>query len=134
VQISKPIYLRNRAEFSTDMRVLIEAASRLTAIKKSGKLPPDCPAAIRRMLLTKFSAWKYEDEVRVFIELKDEQKRGPHCFAELNDKFQPTSLILGPRCRTTDREITGAISGYPAPINVVRTVLASHSFQVIRAT
>jgi len=49
-----------------------------------------------RLLLTKFEAWKYEDEVRVFIELKEEQKRGCHYFADLDDDFQPASLIPWP--------------------------------------
>ena len=87
-----------------------------------------------RLLLTKFEAWKYEDEVRVFIELKEEQKRGCNYFADLDDNFQPVSLILGPRCRTTDREIASAISAYSTPIKIVRTMLAPDSFQVIEAS
>lgn len=133
VQINKPIYVRSRAEFDNDMRVLLKAASRLSAIKKAGKLPPDCLAAIRRLLLTKFIDWKYENEVRVFLELKEEQKRGRHYFAELDDDFQPVSLILGPRCRITDREIASAVTGYATPITVVRTTLSSNSFEVVEA-
>ena len=89
--------------------------------------------AIKRLLLTKFDQWKYEDEVRVFIQLMPEPKRDAMYFAELDHNFRPTTLILGPRCRTSDREVARAISGYPTPINVVRTVLASDTFQVIEA-
>ncbi len=133
VQISKPLYVRNRAEFDSDMRVLLGVAARLSAIKRTGKLPPDCVAAIRRLLLTKFSDWKYENEIRVFLELKEEQRRGCHHFAALDDDFQPVSLILGPRCRTTAREIASATSGYSTPITVVRTALSSNSFEVVEA-
>jgi hypothetical protein len=71
------------------------------------------------------------NEVRVFLTLKEEQKRGCHYFAEWDDNLQPVSLILGARCRTTDREIASATSGYSTPIKIVRTVLATDSFQVI---
>ena len=40
------------------------------------------------MLLTKFSDWKYENEVRIFLELKE--------VAEFDDDFQLVSSILGP--------------------------------------
>jgi Protein of unknown function (DUF2971) len=133
-QVSTPLHVKNRKKFDADMLTLLKAAKSLAAIKKSGKLPPNCVAAIRRLLLTKFEAWKYEDEVRVFCELKNEQKRGCHYFAELDDNFRPVSLMLGPRCRTSDREIESATSGYSAPIRVVRTVLAPNSFQVIEAS
>jgi len=134
VQVSKPRYVTNRKTFDADMRILLRAAARFPAIRKSKKLPPNCEEAIKRLLLTKFRQWKYENEVRVFLTLKDEQKRGCHYFAEFNDHIRPVSLILGPRCRTTDREIASATSGYATPITVVRTVLSSDSFEVVEAT
>lgn len=133
-QVSKPRYVKTRKRFDPQMRILLKAAARLPATRKSTKLPPDYEKAVRRLLLTKFEEWKYENKVRVFIKLKEEQKRGGYYFAELDDDFQPVSLILGPRCRTTDREIASATCGYSTPIKIVRTVLAPNSFQVIEAS
>jgi hypothetical protein len=62
------------------------------------------------------------------------KSRGCRYFADLDEGFQPVSSILGPRCRTSEREIASATSGYSTPINIVRTVLAPDSFQVIEAS
>jgi hypothetical protein len=62
------------------------------------------------MLLTKFDAWRYENEVRLFIALKQEQKRGALYFAEFDEQIQPSTITLGPRCPIPPEEIDAAVS------------------------
>jgi hypothetical protein len=129
VEMKCPCYVASRQEVDTGLRVLLDAAARVHELR-----PADveaCMKVVESMLLTKFAAWRYEDEVRLFVVLKQEQKLGDLYFAELDDHIQPSTVILGARCTATEEDIKSAISKYSPPITVVRTMLSSNSFQVV---
>ena len=64
------------------------------------RLPfPDPPTEddVIAMLYTKFDSWRYEEEVRAFVELKDKEKTGLY-YADCGDMLKPTIVIAGARC------------------------------------
>jgi hypothetical protein len=86
---------------------------------------------VRALLLTKFKAWGYEDEVRILPGLREDQKEGTLYFADLDESIQPSVVIGGPRCSVTKSEIESAVSGYSMPITVVQAMLSPTSFEVL---
>ena len=130
-EVHEPFYVANRQEFDTDLRVLLAAAPRRKGLTPSDPEFQACEQAVARILLTKYDAWRYENEVRTFIALKAEQRQGPFYFAEIDKHFQPRTIILGARCATPAEDIEAAVVGYSPPITVVRTVLSGSAFEVI---
>jgi hypothetical protein len=130
VELRKPCYIANRQEFDEDLRVLVAAASHWMSLKPSDKEFQDCMRIIRRMLLTKFDAWRYEDELRMFIEQKEDQRQGAFYFAEFDEQIQLRSIVLGARCTTPSKHIELVTAGYSPAITVVRAALSPKAFQV----
>jgi hypothetical protein len=83
------------------------------------------------LLLTKFKAWRYEDEVRMLVKLREDQRKGALYFADLDESIQPSTVIVGPRCSVTKGEIQAAAAGYPMPIAVVQATLSPTLFAVV---
>jgi hypothetical protein len=129
LELKEPHYVVKRPDFDADMSALLAVASQVNDLKPSDFHA--CTAVMERMLLTKFSAWHYENEARCFVEMVPEQRRGSLYFAQLDEDIQPRMIILGPRCSTPAEEIQAAICGYSPPVAVVRTMLSPDSFQVI---
>jgi hypothetical protein len=131
-EVNEPLYVAHREQFDTDMRTLLRVAdSRVRGHTPSDKELGACEQATKRTLLTKFDAWRYEDEVRVFIELKPEQQQGGLFFAEFDQQIQPSTVILGPRCSEPRQMVEAAIGGYSPPITVIHTMLSPTSFEVV---
>jgi hypothetical protein len=129
MNLKDPHYVTSRREIDTGLRTLLAAAARMDRLTPSDL--EACNRVTEQLLLTKFDAWRYENEVRAFVELKREQQRGDYYFAEFDDHLRPRLVILGPRCTTAEGDIEAAIRGYSPPITVVRTMLSPDSFQVI---
>jgi hypothetical protein len=131
LELRKPDYVANRQEFDDDLRVLLAAAPHSMSLKPSDKQFKDCMRVITRMLFTKFDAWSYENELRMFIAQKEEQKQGAFYFAEFDEQIQLRSIVLGARCTTPAKHIEMATAGYSPAITVVRAALSGKSFKVV---
>jgi hypothetical protein len=91
VELKDPHYVTSRQEIDTGLRTLLEIASRMPDLALSDL--ESCKKVTEQMLLTKFDAWRYENEVRTFVELKQEQKRDGLYFAKFDDHIRPS---IGP--------------------------------------
>jgi hypothetical protein len=88
---------------------------------------------IRSLFSTKFRDWIYEDEVRVLIMLKQEQKDGNHYFADFDADMKLREIIFGPRCAMLDQTaLRSAVRAYNDEIRLVKARLAFHSFKIVR--
>ena len=76
MDLKGPHYVTSRREIDTGLRTLLAAAAHMDRLTPSDL--EACNLVTEQLLLTKFDAWRYENEVRTFIELKQEQKRGDH--------------------------------------------------------
>jgi len=131
LELNEPHYVATRPDFDSDLKSLIEASTKISDLAPSDFHA--CMEVAKRMLLTKFEEWSYENEVRAFVEMKPEQKQGSLYFAQFDEDIQPRTIVLGPRCSTLPEEIQAAISGYSPPITVERTMLSPDSFEVIES-
>lgn len=86
-----------------------------------------------RLLYTKFSGWKYEEESRVWLKLeeKDENNTG-HYFCEFSEKIKLCEVIAGPLCDISKSEITKAIGNSGHDVQLVKAKIADDSFYIIK--
>lgn len=132
VQTYLPNYVESRQSFEAD--ILLSAAS---DIAENGDYSDTDPAfckankIIERLLLTKFKAWEYESEARIFMPLQESQKLNGNYFAEFDEEIRLSSVILGQRCSKTVSDVEAALNGYAPPVEIIQAVLSPTSFTVI---
>jgi hypothetical protein len=153
VEVQEACYVETQQALNAD--ALLAAAAQIetpeadvafqeTVVVERFRVPPPAVVAnpafsevekvVKALLLTKFKAWDYEDEVRILIGLREDQKEDTLYFAEFDENIQPSMVIVGPRCSVTKSEIEGAISGYSMPITIVQARLSPASYEVIEDT
>lgn len=97
------------------------------AIMKSGGFTEDHAAMI---YATKSDHWRYEDEVRVSVALKDCIKDGDLRFEPFSDLLRPVGVIAGPLCSVTTAQIAQSLPRQTSLL-MTRSRLAFKSFNVV---
>ena len=87
---------------------------------------------MKTILRTKYKDWKYEDEVRLFLNLEEKDRETGHYFKEFSEEITLKQVILGPRCEVTKPEVAKSLSGYGNNVEVIPARLAFGSFRVVR--
>lgn len=89
-----------------------------------------------QMLRTKYHGWRYEEEWRIFVELRDaewNQSAGRSLyFASFSDELVLREVILGAENKNTADHVRGVCDGYPEPVVVSRIRLSSEKFQLTK--
>jgi hypothetical protein len=98
-----------------------------TALKNGGDA---ALAHMRRVIATKFSHWRYEDEYRLFVKL-DAQDDGGLYFADFSESIALKEVIVGSRSAITRSELGEALSGLTSNVVVRKGRLAFQSFKVV---
>jgi hypothetical protein len=140
---SNPLLWGHYAEGHTGMALGFEVSGELLAeviyAKKPIKIPIDkatnkpdlSEELINRLLRTKFHDWKYEDEVRLFVQLKHETRESGLYFCDFSSQFNLREVVLGPRCELPTSGINALVSQYPSEVRVKKSKIAFSSFRVI---
>jgi hypothetical protein len=84
-----------------------------------------------QFLYTKFEGWRYEDEVRIFVNLNDNQSELGLYFYDFDEHIQLREVIIGVRCPVTRSVIERAVRDYPIPIRIIKATLSRKNFEVI---
>ena len=129
VELTKPSYVTKRANFDASIRRLLAAADNFPDLTPEHPTVKGCTEITKSMILTKFKAWEYEDELRRFCDLRAYRKKGRFYFANFHEHIRPCAVILGPRCTTAADVVEAAAAKYRAPI--VRTMLSASAFKVV---
>lgn len=87
----------------------------------------------KELMRTKFSDWRYEEEVRVFVELKDKCVEGGLYFESFSESLVLKEVILGPECPVSRDLIVELISVlYPkGGVDVKMARIAFTRFEVL---
>jgi hypothetical protein len=98
------------------------------------KLDDITPSDIRKLMLTKFDAWAYEEESRGFFELNDGEKINgeTHFFEPFSDHMELRQVIVGPRSSTTRGEISEALGDLSNTVERFKARAAFQDFSIIR--
>jgi hypothetical protein len=130
-RVYEPRYVESRCEL--DSEAMLEAAAPGDYLKESDPRFKAAKEITQKMLMTKYNGWKYEDEVRIFIALKEEQKDDNSYFAGFDENIQPNMLITGPRCTIVMKDVKTAVGGYAPPVKLIRAILSPDSFKVVES-
>jgi hypothetical protein len=84
------------------------------------------------LLFTKFVDWKYEEEVRTFVNLSDIDPETKLYFADFGDDCLLREVIVGPLCDVKATELREAV-GEPSSgeVALAKARLAFNSFRVV---
>jgi Protein of unknown function (DUF2971) len=82
------------------------------------------------ILYTKFKNWKYEQEVRSYITLEDEEN-GLY-FADFGSDLRPFLVIAGARCTTTKAEIIKALGPMAKTVKLIKGRAGFRRFEIVK--
>jgi Protein of unknown function (DUF2971) len=85
-----------------------------------------------RMLSTKYSHWRYENEMRLFTMLQDRDDTTGLYFAEFSKKLILKQIIVGCRSTVTRNELAEELDGLVSNVLVQNARLAFQSFAVVQ--
>lgn len=84
------------------------------------------------MLFTKYERWRYESEIRTWVELDPATVDAEgHYFFDYSDQLALREIILGPLCATTVSECLSLVKDLTPAVYVRRTRLAFSKFSVV---
>jgi hypothetical protein len=86
-------------------------------------------AIMRSFLFTKFAHWAYENEIRVWVLLQNEED-GLH-YLEFDAKLHLEEVIIGARCMLTRAEITRALGTLASEVKVIKARAAYDGFRMV---
>jgi len=86
---------------------------------------------IQKWFLTKYSHWKYENEVRILVKLGQRFDNGLY-FAPFSDEMKLIKVIVGSQSKVTREQIRSALGGLSQHVTMFKTELSKNSFKVIR--
>jgi len=84
-----------------------------------------------RLRYTKFDGWKYEDEVRRFVDLRTLKPQGGLYFLPFSDELVPREVILGSRSALPIETVREFVQSFSPPIRVMRSRIAFTKFAVV---
>jgi Protein of unknown function (DUF2971) len=87
---------------------------------------------MERLLRTKFYDWKYEDELRAFVELDHASVESGLYFFDFGEHLTLREVVLGARCSLPIERIRSIVLGYDTPVDVLRARIAFSSFRVVK--
>lgn len=87
-------------------------------------------AFMKKLLLTKFSHWQYEQEYRVFVQL-EEDINGLY-YSEFSDQLTLKRVIVGDQSSISRAQVSGALADLGPQVEVFKARAAFTSFNVVR--
>jgi hypothetical protein len=93
-------------------------------------LPKPTLAEVSMLLCTKFSDWRYEDEVRVFIALDETTKESGLYFYEFGKDIILREIILGPKCEIPIEKVRKLVEHFTPSVQVIKSSISHGTFRV----
>jgi hypothetical protein len=86
---------------------------------------------VNRWLRTKFSDWRYEDEIRASVRLDHGEVEHGCYFTTFSEDLDLKEVIVGARCETPIAEIRKLVSDLYPSVVTIKAGIASDSFSVV---
>jgi len=86
---------------------------------------------VERLLRVKFRDWKYEEEVRLTLELDHRSVESGMFFEPFSGKLQLKEVILGPKCEIPISSVRELVEGDTPKVFVVKSRIAFSKFGVV---
>ena len=86
---------------------------------------------IDALLRTKFIDWKYEDEMRIFVQLDHKTIESGLYFYPFSENLTLREVIIGPRCDLPINSIRSLIANFEPQVFVIKSRVAFTKFKVL---
>lgn len=86
---------------------------------------------VDRLIRTKFYDWKYENELRLFVQLDHEMAEGGMYFVPFSDEMQLAEVILGPKCTLPIEGVRALLKQQGSSAQVLKARIAFSRFEVL---
>lgn len=116
---------------SDNLEDVIYTSTRIDADSIRGINGPNLEKYIKKCLLMKYTDWAYEDEVRLFTDLKERDTQSGKCFLPFGPELKLREVIAGPLCEATKEELESLAKDYSEKIMLTKARLAFRSFNVV---
>jgi hypothetical protein len=97
------------------------------------KRPRLTEEVVERLLRTKFFDWKYEDEMRLFVQLDHTREESGRYFYPFSPNLVLRELILGPRCELPIDGIRNIVARCEPSVTVLKSRIAFTRFKVVES-
>ncbi len=87
---------------------------------------------MKKLLRTKFSHWRYENEVRCFVSLEDKDPHNGHYFFEFSNEMKIKQILVGAEACISRRDVEKALGDENAQVERFKTRAAFKTFNVVR--
>jgi Protein of unknown function (DUF2971) len=101
------------------------------AIKEMQAEDPAAHKMMRDLVATKFSHWRYENEQRLFVGLKDKDTRGQY-FCNFSDELALREVVVGSNSTISRADLKKALGRSFEDVMIAKARLAFQSFRVVR--
>jgi len=85
-----------------------------------------------RLLSTKFSHWRYENEVRCFVGLEDKDPDSGHYFYAFSDDMKIQQVLVGAEASVSRQDVERALGDKNAHVQRLKTRASFQTFKVVR--
>lgn len=97
------------------------------------KTPRQLPEAyVTKLLFTKYTHWKYENEYRAFIALDDKDEETGLYFVEFSDQLELKQVIVGAESSISRQQLSEVLGEDLQHVEKIKARLAFKSFSVVR--
>lgn len=86
-----------------------------------------------RLIRTKFKDWKYEEEVRLFVDLDEERKESGLYFEPFTSNLKLREIILGPKCELSIKATRELVEDFTPKVEVIKARIAFTRFEVLES-
>jgi len=85
-----------------------------------------------KFLFTKYSHWRYENEVRCFVTLDEKDPDTNLYFAEFSDKLRLAVVVVGAHSTVTRETLRNSLGDLASSVEAFKARLAFNTFRVVR--
>jgi hypothetical protein len=82
-------------------------------------------------LLTKFTSWEYEQELRIFVRLADAQREGDLYFESFSPQMRLREVILGPLCSLQLEPVRALVNKHHKDVVTIKSRPAHKFFSIV---
>lgn len=104
--------------------------SEVDYVKERLPAPPKIDESfMKKLLLTKFEHWKYEEEYRAYVSLTDEIEG--YYYADFSETLKLKQVIVGDQSQITRDQMSSALADLATGVEVFKVRAAFKSFDVV---
>ena len=87
---------------------------------------------MKKLLFTKYEHWKYEEEVRGFVTLEEQDIETKLYFSEFSEELKLREVIVGACSNISQQTLTESLGDLSSTVSVSKARLAFKTFRVVR--